>query len=190
MANKKRLDKLIVVDIEATCWERSPDPPIYPHEIIEIGVCEILNTPIPTIGRRKQYYVKPEIGTISQFCVDLTGISSETVVNSPFLKQAIEEFKSDFLTDRFIWVSWGDYDRDQFRRECQLKNIDYPFGSRHINLKSLFSSLHGVQDEFSVKKAMAFSGMEFDGRLHSGVDDAFNIGRLLVNTYSLFRRGL
>ena len=34
----KILDKIIVIDLEATCWEGDP-PPGQESEIIEIGLC-------------------------------------------------------------------------------------------------------------------------------------------------------
>ena len=39
----RKLDRILVVDIEATCWEGNP-PPGQTSEIIEIGLC-VLDVP-------------------------------------------------------------------------------------------------------------------------------------------------
>lgn len=43
----RKLDRILVVDIEATCWEGNP-PPGQTSEIIEIGLCVL---DVPTLAR-------------------------------------------------------------------------------------------------------------------------------------------
>jgi hypothetical protein len=43
------LDRILVIDVESTCWERGREPAGAESEIIEIGVAEV------DVARRPQY---------------------------------------------------------------------------------------------------------------------------------------
>jgi inhibitor of KinA sporulation pathway (predicted exonuclease) len=60
-----------------------------------------------------------------------------------------------------------------------LKNVPYPFGSRHINVKTLFAITHRLAEEAEIDKALALLGLELIGTHHRGVDDAYNVARIL-----------
>jgi inhibitor of KinA sporulation pathway (predicted exonuclease) len=64
-------------------------------------------------------------------------------------------------------------------KECRLKNVPYPFGSRHINAKTLFAIKHRLAEEIGIDKALALLGMELIGTHHRGVDDAYNAARIV-----------
>ncbi len=55
----------------------------------------------------------------------------------------------------------------------------YPFGSRHINAKTLFAVKHRLTEEADMDKALALAGLELIGVHHRGVDDAYNAARIL-----------
>jgi len=62
----KKLDQIIVVDIESTCWEGAI-PAGQESEILEIGVCTV----DIASGRRlekESILVKPERSKVSPFC--------------------------------------------------------------------------------------------------------------------------
>jgi inhibitor of KinA sporulation pathway (predicted exonuclease) len=67
--------------------------------------------------------------------------------------------------------------------ECQKYNIEYPF-NRHIDLKTVFGVLFGLKKSISVERAIESLGLKFEGRPHSGKDDALNIARILKNLSS------
>ena len=54
----QKLDKVLVVDIEATCWEGA-NPPGMANDIIEIGVC-LLDVNSAEITDNRGILVKPE----------------------------------------------------------------------------------------------------------------------------------
>ena len=62
----KKLDKIVVVDLEATCWEGKP-PENMESDIIEIGVC-LLDVHTGEITDNRGIIVIPERSTISDFC--------------------------------------------------------------------------------------------------------------------------
>lgn len=73
----KKLDKILVVDIEATCWN-GPNPPGMKNDIIEIGIC-LLDIHTGDITDNRGIIVKPERSEVSEFCTELTTITPEMV---------------------------------------------------------------------------------------------------------------
>lgn len=69
----KRLDQMLVIDVEATCWEHGP-PVGEESEIIELGLCPLdLAT-----GERlhtRSILVRPERSTVSAVCTQLTTLT-------------------------------------------------------------------------------------------------------------------
>ena len=75
-----RKDRIVIIDIEATCWEGFDAPKGMQNEIIEIGVC-LLNpkaNPI-TVTDKRSILVKPQESYISPFCTELTSITPKMV---------------------------------------------------------------------------------------------------------------
>ena len=175
-----KLDKLFIIDLEASCWaKRSDKPPNEHQEIIEIGIC-IFDTTSWKPTSKHQIVVRPTESTITQFCTDLTGWTQEKLEKSgiPFAG-ACEKLTSVYNSNRYPWASYGDFDRIAFERECNRKNVKYPFCSTHINLKTIFALHKKMSKGVGMKRALEMSGLELEGRHHSGMDDAWNIGRLL-----------
>ncbi len=165
------LDQVLVIDIEATCWE-GPPPAGQESEIIEIGICpfEILS------GRRlekRSILVKPEQSRVSAFCRRLTGLTQEQVDKGISFGEACLILKRDYLSDKRVWASYGNYDRLQFERQCRYHQIEYPFGADHINLKLFFALLQELR-YVSLLEALNVMGHSFEGSYHRGSDDAWN----------------
>jgi inhibitor of KinA sporulation pathway (predicted exonuclease) len=157
---RTKLDKLLIVDIEATCWEsKEVKPSNEVQEIIEIGICTFdLTTWKPL--EKSQILVKPTMSIVSKYCTDLTGWTQEVLENYGVLfSDACKILTTKLGSKKHIWASWGDFDRLAFERDCQRKDVKYPFNISHFNLK--------------------IAGLEMEGTLHKGVDDAWNIGRIL-----------
>lgn len=72
------LDKIIIIDVESTCWEGA-NPVGMESDIIEIGVC-LLDIQTGEITDNRGILIKPERSTISSFCTALTTITPEMVV--------------------------------------------------------------------------------------------------------------
>ena len=175
MADK--LDKILVVDLEATCWEGEP-PPDQEHEIIEIGLC-VLEV---ATGRRLEnpsIMVRPERSRVSEYCTQLTTLTQEEVETGMSLEEASRLLRERYGSRQRLWASFGDYDREQMQLQCQAQGIDYPFGRGHINVKSLFAVVYNLRHEVPLDQAMAMRGFPLEGTHHRGGDDAWNIARLL-----------
>lgn len=171
----KKLDKIIIIDIEATCWENEP-PEGEESEIIEIGVA-LLDVQTLTISDNESIIVKPIKSLISPFCTKLTSITEDMVNSGISFAEACEILKNKYKSHRRTWASWGDYDRKQFEKQCRAWCVPIPFGSTHINIKNLFSIFYNYPKEFGLNKAAQLIGLTMEGTLHRGVDDAMNISR-------------
>jgi inhibitor of KinA sporulation pathway (predicted exonuclease) len=162
-----------IIDVEATCWD-GPPPPGQSNEIIEIGVCVLELATLERVGKRG-IVVKPARSEVSAFCTQLTGWTPEAVADGVPLAEAGRILRKDFRSDSRTWLSWGDYDRKQFQRECATKGVPYPFGSRHINAKVVFGNALNNGKRLGMDGALRLLGLRLEGRHHNGADDAWNI---------------
>lgn len=173
----KKLDQILVIDIEATCWEGSP-PPGEKNEIIEIGICT-LDVATGERLEKRSILVKPKRSKVSKFCTQLTTLTQEQVDQGISFAEACSILKEEYGSQDRVWASYGDYDRQQFERQCQYRPNNYPFGTRHINVKTLFAIIYLLPREVGMAKALELLGTPLEGTHHRGVDDAWNIAGIL-----------
>ena len=177
---KARFDKLLVIDIEATCWASKAEKPKEQHsEIIEVGICAFsLSSWKPEA--KSSIVLTPTQSDVTKYCTDLTGWTLAALQKEGvYFHQACKILQDVYDSRRRVWASWGDYDRTMFYHECRRKDVPYPFGIRHINLKTMFAIHHKLQKEVGMHKALELIGLDLEGRHHLGMDDAWNIGRIL-----------
>jgi inhibitor of KinA sporulation pathway (predicted exonuclease) len=175
----KRLDQILVIDLEATCWEGAP-PPGQTREIIEIGICPIDVERLERLEKRS-ILVKPEKSEISAFCTELTTLTQEMFSDAVTFGDAIQILRKEYRSRDRLWASWGDYDRKQFERSCQEYHLTYPFGRSHLNIKTLFAVAFGLQHEIGLDRACQKLGLTMQGTHHRGDDDAWNIAGVLCH---------
>lgn len=173
-----KFNKVVVVDVEATCWENKEAQGDKPSEIIEIGVC-VLDAESLVISRKNSYIVRPKFSEITKFCTQLTGHTWNDVKTGMPFSDACNKLAKEYGTKNKVWASWGDYDRNQFQRECKAKEAKYPFGGTHINASALFSLMMGEKQRINVADALEKIDLKFEGRPHRGDDDAYNIAVIL-----------
>jgi inhibitor of KinA sporulation pathway (predicted exonuclease) len=173
----KKLDHIIVVDVESTCWEDGP-PPGEVSEIIEIGVCPLELSTGRRLGKRS-ILVKPRRSRVSEFCTRLTTITHEQVDRGITFTEACEILRKEYQTRERVWASYGDYDRTMFQTQCQATGVPYPFGPRHLNVKTLFALSRGLPHEVGMGEALALMNVPLEGTHHRGDDDAWNIAGIL-----------
>lgn len=176
----KNFDKVVVIDVESTCWEENQQPRGVPSEIIEIGAC-LLDLRTLERGAPVSIIVRPGLSAVSPFCTKLTGLTQEKVTGpgALTLEQACDKLVKEFKTRDRAWASFGDYDRDQFDRCCKLVGVEYPFGRTHLNVKALLAISLGWGEGMGLDASLKKLGMRFDGRLHSGADDSWNVANVL-----------
>ena len=177
--SKVKLDHIVIVDVESTCWEGNP-PPGQQSEIIQIGawvfnnVEDLKDFAVPSTTN---IYVKPTISTISEFCTELTGITEEKIKKEGVsFQEACAQLKWEMRTHKRIWASYGAYDRIMFQNQCQREGVKYPFSTRHLNIKTLFALSQGLKYEVGMITALEMLGIKKPiGNHHNAQDDACNM---------------
>lgn len=177
-----------VIDVETTCWEpASSKPEGMIQEIIEIGIA-VVDTEDLKIMENHSIYVDPQKSTISAFCQALTRLSRYDVMGHPLFQHAVVELQDSFKSKERPFISWGDFDKNMFESNCATYNCTNPFsGTRHLNLRFCFSLLNNLKKEPDLPEALAMLNLNFDGRHHSGKDDAANIAKVLIKTLEKMR---
>ncbi|KAJ7632413.1 ribonuclease H-like domain-containing protein [Roridomyces roridus] len=202
---KQPYDAFLVLDVEATCQIDSTFD--YPNEIIEFPVCLMRWK-----DSQKQHleivdefhsFVKPTWRpTLSQFCTELTHITQDQVDNAPEFPAVLRSVRQ-FLVNhgiiekngkrriRFIWASDGPFDiRDFIIKQCYISKIPIPdwMTSDVLDVRAAVAahikpSYH--ERPFNIPAQLSILGLSpFQGRLHSGIDDARNISRIVAKLAS------
>jgi inhibitor of KinA sporulation pathway (predicted exonuclease) len=171
--------KLLIVDLEATCWERPKHAP-EAMETIEIGAL-LVDPAAPARPSEYQGFVRPvRFPELSEFCKRLTGIAQADVDSAEPFSRAFPRFLAwigDPGAVRF--ASWGNYDRLQLLRDCAGHGLAYPFADDHLNLKHHCGARLGIKPG-GLQPALKRAGLSFEGSHHRGLDDARNIWRVLL----------
>jgi inhibitor of KinA sporulation pathway (predicted exonuclease) len=177
---------IVVVDIEATCWEGKPQEG-QQSEIIEIGLCVLDCKSCEPIDK-ESFIIKPVLSEVSPFCTQLTSITAEMVENGMDLKEACQLIRKKYTSYLFYaWASFGNYDRKQIERECAMKRITYPLPLSHINVKNLITIVKFWEKEEGMSVTLEKLGLPLIGTHHRGVDDAWNIAQIMGHILKLSR---
>ncbi|HLI69599.1 MAG TPA: 3'-5' exonuclease [Ktedonobacteraceae bacterium] len=175
---RRILDQVLIVDIEATCWE-GPPPDGQESEIIEIGLC-LFEVASRQRHDKRSILVRPERSTVSPFCTQLTGLTQKQVEQGISFAEACTLLRNDYHSHLRAWASYGDSDRLRFERQCRAQQIAYPFAPRHINIKLLFALAYALPKEVGMAHALHILGIPLEGTHHSGADDAWNIAAIFA----------
>jgi inhibitor of KinA sporulation pathway (predicted exonuclease) len=187
--SKKRMDVLNVIDIEATCWPDGERKQPY-NEIIEIGNAQ-LDMRTFEITEGEAIYVKPTVSRITYYCTQLTGHTPAFIgVQGIRFSDAMDIVRKRLKGPKFLWGSWGDFDRHIFRAQCLRELVRYPFSPTHYNLKAMFSTFIGERKQMSLERALDVLGWTFKGRPHNGQDDTYNIALIAKWLLSSARFGV
>lgn len=174
----RKLDQIIVVDLEATCWEGEP-PAGEQSEVIEIGLC-VLDVVREERLENRALLVKPQRSNLSPYCTELTTLTQEQLDGGMPFQQACQILIEEYDSRHRTWASYGDYDRFQMQSQCASWGIDYPFGYSHINVKNLLALHLKLKREVGLAYALDLLDMPLEGTLHRGIDDAWNIAAVLA----------
>ncbi len=171
----------IIVDLEATCWQKGTSP--FKMEIIEIGAVKLDGKTLE-ITDEFSSFVNPVINPeLSDFCKNLTSITQEQIDAAEDFTTVFSEFIEWAGTEEYTLCSWGAYDRNQFRVDCRRHKIPFPeeFES-HINIKKMFCELKNIKP-CGMKRALNIIGIPLRGTHHRGIDDARNIAMIAKSIF-------
>ena len=165
--------KLIIVDIESTCWESETPPEGEVKEIIQIGWC-LLDTTTLDRSDKGQIMVRPVRSNISEYCTALTGITPKMSRQGLPFDAACKNMMRRAATRRRAWSSWGVGDRLSFERDCAASGAEMPFCQTHIDIQAILSIFLGYPVRTGQSAALKALGLNEDGVAHRADDDAWN----------------
>jgi inhibitor of KinA sporulation pathway (predicted exonuclease) len=174
--------RFVVIDFEATCDEpHNADP----QEIIEFPAV-VVDPGGPSDGSEFHTHVRPVAHPrLPAFCTRLTGISQSQVDAAPAFPEVLNAFSDwwrDAAGDDALAVTCGDWDLGSLLpRQCAQLRLAIPaWADRWANLKRLYEwHFPGATDRAHLADIATSLGVQLEGRLHSGIDDARNIARVL-----------
>ncbi|CAL4075035.1 unnamed protein product, partial [Meganyctiphanes norvegica] len=182
-------DNIVVIDFEATCEEVKPLG--YKHEIIEFPAV-LINVQSMKIISEFHSYIQPVINPkLTDFCTQLTGISQENVENSPMFPEVMHQFENWLKENNlnfeggvcrsFAIATDSPCDMGYFLlQHCNDSLHSFPEWAKHwINIKKGFCNFYKTGRE-PLSHMLEKLGLEFEGRPHSGMDDARNIARIVI----------
>jgi inhibitor of KinA sporulation pathway (predicted exonuclease) len=170
--------EVIVIDLEATCWETVEETALNTSEIIEIGVC-VLDVQTGDIRNPKGLIIKPRKSKISLFCEQLTSISQEMVDAGMSFERAIKLLQLEYGVSRRIMAAYGNYDQNMLKKECERRDVKPTFGPTYLNISAMAALKLKVNKRLGLEEALAGFGLKFEGRPHRGVDDAVMAAKVL-----------
>ena len=183
-------NRIIIVDVEATCWETKEEQGQHPNEVIEIGACE-LDLTSGVISKLTSIAVKPEFTYVNDFCTQLTGWTQQTIdAEGLTIQEALAAFTDIFNpTDKTMWGSYGAYDRNMLGSRFDYGSLGKLYGVKreenpfeymawHVNIKDEVACFLKLDRGIGMAKALGKFGLTLEGRHHNGADDAYNIAKI------------
>lgn len=186
MKTSLRLDRLLFVDLELTCWEGEP-PPGEQSEIIEIGLAEVDSEALK-ITRTGRYIVRPRTSRVSDFCAGLTGITQADVKRQGRpLGEVFGSLKKDWGPARKAWYAWG-ADRILLDEAIERGDADgHPFSPGFFDMAQLYATLRGCGSRVSLEDALKREDLEPQGRRHSAEGDAVDAALIWMRVAGCLR---
>jgi 3'-5' exoribonuclease 1 len=168
--------RIVVVDVEATCWKKG----IFSRrkETIEIGAVQLVLDRAPSEWPEFQTFVRPRrYPRLSSFCRELTGITQENVDAAPTFPEALRLFL-DWLepVDRVVLATWSRYDLWQI--DLDLEGHGLPrLAIAVLDVKKLAARIVGTKS--LEKTARELVADELSLPRHRAVADARRTAQIL-----------
>lgn len=182
------LKYLLVIDFESTCWKDKTGAP--PPEVIEFPVVLLSLVTGKVVAEFHEYVMPVENPRLSPFCTQLTGIQQKQVDDgipistclvlfSQWLKKVSEDAKFEVGVEATC-LTWSDWDLTFcLDKECKRKQIRKPqVLSSWVDIRAVYREFYKRRPQ-GLNGALRELGLSFEGREHSGIEDARNTARLV-----------
>jgi len=184
----------LVLDFESTCQEGVR---IDPQEIIEFP-CLLVGADDLCLVDQFHEYVKP-VGKplLTDFCTGLTGITQDMIKDKDTFPDVLSRFVSWYKShgldpSNATFVTCGQWDLESMLpQQCLYSGLTLPqmldvgTSGEFVNIKLTYQNTTGQYGK-GIKDMQKHLGLQFEGRLHSGIDDCKNIFSVMK---SLVARG-
>jgi 3'-5' exoribonuclease 1 len=146
--------RIVVVDVEATCWKKG----VFSRkkETIEIGAVGLLLDRDQAKWPEFQTFVRPQRQPrLSSFCRELTGITQENVDAAPGFAEALRLFLEwSRPVERVVLATWSHYDIWQLDLDLEahgLPKLAMPF----LDVKKLAARVVGAKSFAEAARELA-----------------------------------
>jgi len=146
--------RIVVVDVEATCWKKG----VFSRkkETIEIGAVKLLFDRPETKWPEFQTFVRPQrLPRLSSFCRELTGITQENVDAAPAFPEALRLFLEwSQPLERVVLATWSRYDLWQLDLDLEghaLPKLTIPY----LDVKKLAARIIGAKSFAETARELA-----------------------------------
>jgi inhibitor of KinA sporulation pathway (predicted exonuclease) len=178
------MQQVIVVDLEATMLVDQPEEKrnIFEPEIIQFGLCWLELRSLGIV-QTMEFLVRPTSTVLGDFCTQLTGITQHDVDVGGLDFALVCAVLRGIDTHRRPWASWGTWDREVISHHCERLKVENPLGKKHTDIKQWhwMSELQGrSRGGMGLGAALLRMDLEFEGRQHTGGDDAHNAAKVLA----------
>ena len=168
--------RIVVVDVEATCWKKG----VFTRkkETIEIGAVLLLLDRGESRWPEFQTFVRPRrLPHLSSFCRELTGIIQENIDAAPTFPEALRLFLEwSPPLERAVLASWSRYDLWQLNLDLEahgLPKLAIPF----LDVKKLAARIVGTKSFLETARELDPDGGAMP--IHRAVADAHRTARIL-----------
>ena len=168
--------RIVVVDVEATCWKKG----VFSRnkETIEIGAVRVLVDRDHASWPEFQTFVRPRrLPQLSTFCRELTGITQENIDAAPSFPEAFRRFLEwSQPLERIVLATWSHYDVWQLDLDLEahgLPKLAVPF----LDVKKLAAGVAGRKS--FAETARQFVSDDADLPRHRAIADAHRTARIL-----------
>ena len=164
--------KVNVVDLEMLCWDGDEEPGL--QEISEIGIVQV-DMVKREITRQQHFYCRVEqIGMVSNFYTELTGTPRARLHKAPHtLVEVLNILGRKWGFGTKMWVSWGS-------DNVPLMPYSKLVSQSHFNLAAMINVITQPTRRLSLADGLDLFGLDFEGREHNAVDDAFNTAKAFL----------
>ena len=168
--------RIVVVDVEATCWKKG----VFSRkkETIEIGAVLLLLDRAESRWPEFQTFVRPRrLPRLSSFCRELTGITQENVDAAPTFPEALRLFLEwSQPLERVVLATWSRYDLWQLNLDLEahgLPELAIPF----LDVKKLAARIVGTKSFEETAGEMVPDAVALPS--HRAIADARRTARIL-----------
>ena len=179
MTQNDKKTNYLVIDFEATCSNNKKELPPNEMEIIEFAGI-LIDQSYNHLWEFTRFIKPIRHPVLTKFCTELTSINQNDVEKAKLFPDVLEIFLNGIPDKKPIFLSWGNYDKNQLLRDCEYHDIQYPFEqANHVNIKEKVNEFLKLKKHKGVGGTLRFLNMRFQGTPHRGIDDVINIIRIL-----------
>jgi len=185
LITKQIYQYILVIDFEATCEASNPFD--YRHEIIEFPLV-LFDTVSGEVCETFREICRPKLHpNLSDFCCQLTGISQAEVEKAASFTEVLSRAETWMISkgldkSNFLLLCDCNADCGKFLRiQSEISGVAFPLWARRWhNLRKALRNYYRIpyDENLSLQSMLAYVGLRFEGRAHSGLDDAMNILRV------------